>query len=38
MKEGKMVESGTHDELMEVDGEYAKLVNIQDEVNKIRAV
>ncbi|MCW3096191.1 MAG: transporter, partial [Chthonomonadaceae bacterium] len=27
MKEGKMVECGTHDELMDLDGEYAKLVN-----------
>ena len=38
MKDGKMAESGTHDELMEKDGEYAKLVNVQNEVNKIRAV
>lgn len=38
MKEGKMVECGTHDELMEMDGEYAKLVNIQNEVNKLRAL
>lgn len=38
MKDGKMVEGGTHDELMEIDGEYAKLVNIQNEVNKIRAL
>ena len=38
MKEGKMVECGTHDELMELDGEYAKLVNIQNEVNKLRAL
>lgn len=38
MKEGKMVEIGTHDELMNKDGEYAKLVNIQNEVNKIRAI
>src|SRR5207253_3913221 len=38
MKEGKMVECGTHDELMEQDGEYAKLVKIQTEANKLRAV
>ena len=38
MKEGKMVECGTHDELMEEDGTYARLVNIQNEVNKIRAI
>ncbi|HEV2474136.1 MAG TPA: ATP-binding cassette domain-containing protein, partial [Chthonomonadales bacterium] len=38
MKEGKMVECGTHDELMELDGEYAKLVRIQTEVNQLRAV
>jgi ATP-binding cassette subfamily B protein len=38
MKDGKMVECGTHDELMQKDGEYAKLVKIQEEVNKLRAV
>ncbi|HLK57538.1 MAG TPA: ABC transporter transmembrane domain-containing protein [Chthonomonadaceae bacterium] len=38
MKDGKMVECGTHDELMDQDGEYAKLVKIQNEVNKLRAV
>jgi ATP-binding cassette subfamily B protein len=38
MKEGKMAECGTHDELMEQDGVYANLVKIQNEVNKIRAV
>jgi ABC-type multidrug transport system fused ATPase/permease subunit len=29
MKEGKIAEEGTHDELMKKDGEYAKLYNIQ---------
>ena len=38
MKEGKMVECGTHDELMEEDGVYANLVKIQNEVNKIRVL
>lgn len=38
MKDGKMAECGTHDELMEQDGVYANLVNIQNEVNKIRAL
>lgn len=38
MKEGKVVEMGTHEELMEKDGVYANLVRIQAEVNKMRAV
>jgi ATP-binding cassette subfamily B protein len=38
MKEGKMVECGTHDELMDKDGVYAEQVRIQNEVNRIRAV
>jgi ATP-binding cassette subfamily B protein len=38
LQEGKMVECGTHDELMEKDGVYANLVRIQTEVNRIRAV
>lgn len=38
MKEGRMVECGSHDELMDLDGYYAKLVKIQNEVNKLRAV
>ncbi|KIK64262.1 hypothetical protein GYMLUDRAFT_221605 [Collybiopsis luxurians FD-317 M1] len=29
MKEGKIVESGVHEELMKLDGEYAKMYNIQ---------
>lgn len=38
MKEGKMVECGSHDELMAQDGTYANLVKIQTEVNRIRAI
>ena len=38
MKDGKMAECGTHDELMVVDGVYANLVKIQNEVNKIKAI
>ncbi len=29
MKEGKIVESGTHKELIQADGEYKKLYDIQ---------
>ena len=29
MKEGMVVETGIHEELMELKGEYAKLYNIQ---------
>jgi len=38
MKEGKMTELGTHDELMAADGVYAGLVKVQTEVNQIRAI
>jgi len=38
MKDGKMAECGTHDELMELDGVYANLVKVQMEVNKIKAI
>ncbi len=38
MKDGKMVECGTHDELIDLDGVYANLVKIQNEVNKLRAI
>jgi ATP-binding cassette subfamily B protein len=37
MKDGKMAEMGTHDELIEADGVYAGLVKVQTEINKIRA-
>jgi ABC-type multidrug transport system fused ATPase/permease subunit len=29
MKDGKLIESGTHSELMDISGEYAKLYGIQ---------
>ncbi|HSV74564.1 MAG TPA: ABC transporter ATP-binding protein [Chthonomonadales bacterium] len=38
MKDGKMAECGTHDELVEQDGVYAGLVRVQTEVNRIRAI
>jgi ATP-binding cassette, subfamily B, bacterial len=37
MKDGKMAEIGTHDELIEQDGVYAGLVKVQTELNRIRA-
>jgi ATP-binding cassette, subfamily B, bacterial len=36
MKEGKVVEVGTHDELMENEGVYHDLVQVQAEINRIR--
>lgn len=36
MKEGKVVEVGTHDELMTLEGVYHGLVEVQAEINKIR--
>lgn len=36
--EGKIVEIGTHDELMEKKGIYHRLVNMQTEINKMRVV
>ncbi len=38
LKDGKIAELGTHDELMEKDGVYAKLVKMQREASQIRAV
>jgi ATP-binding cassette subfamily B protein len=29
MKEGKLVERGTHDELLQLNGEYSSLYNVQ---------
>jgi ATP-binding cassette subfamily B protein len=34
--DGKLAETGTHDELMEKGGQYARLVAIQSELSKIR--
>ncbi|MBN1349270.1 ABC transporter ATP-binding protein [candidate division KSB1 bacterium] len=38
LKEGKVVETGTHDELMKTQGAYYKLVQLQSEMSKIKAV
>ena len=38
IEKGKLEEIGTHDELIEKDGIYAKLVSMQQEMSKIRAV
>jgi len=38
LKDGELAELGTHEELMEKDGTYAKLVGMQTEMNRIMAV
>jgi ATP-binding cassette subfamily B protein len=38
LDKGEIVESGTHAELMEKDGEFAKLVRTQSEINEIIGV
>src|SRR5207249_3882077 len=37
LDEGKIVESGTHDELMDLGGVYHKLVTMQTELAKVRS-
>jgi len=38
LKDGRMAECGTHDQLMQQNGVYAELVRIQTEASRIRAV
>lgn len=38
LKDGRVEEMGTHDELMEKEGEFHRLVKIQQETSKIKAV
>ena len=38
LEKGKRVEMGTHDELMEKKGIYHKLVELQSEMSRIKAV
>jgi ATP-binding cassette subfamily B protein len=38
LKEGEVAEQGTHDELMEKEGEFHRLVQTYQEISKVRAV
>ena len=38
LDQGKIVEMGTHDELLKKNGVYAKLVKMQAEIAKVKAV
>ena len=38
LKDGRIAETGTHDELMEKKGEFQRLVQIQQEMSRIKAV
>jgi len=38
LKEGRVAEVGTHDELLALDGEFARLVKAQQELSRIRGV
>ncbi len=38
LKEGQIAEMGTHDELLEKKGEFHRLVEIQSEISKIKAI
>jgi ATP-binding cassette subfamily B protein len=38
LDEGRIVEQGSHSELLEMDGVYANLVKMQTEIAKVRAV